>query len=319
MSSLPYWVAIAHIPDLGPKGFKRLLEIFASPEEVLAASPETLLEAGVLTPTQIDRLQRRGQRLDEIEAEISAWTEDGIQLLTWVDDAYPLLLHTISTPPPLLYVRGEIRPEDHRAVAIVGTRAPTPEGAEAARILAASLAREGVTIVSGLAEGIDTAAHLGALEAGGRTLAIVGCGLLQIGPPESACLAEEIVGNGAVISEVAPYTRMRTALLMARNRLQSGLSRAVIVVQTRTRGGSLATARNARQQKRLLFTCVWPPDIEASEGNAQLIDQGAIPLADPLDPTPILQAIASWTPPSPQEIEESDQLVLKGLGRRMEN
>jgi DNA processing protein len=214
---------------------------------------------------------------------LARYARHGIALLSLHDPAYPRPLLDLPSPPPLLYVLGELVAQDVNAVAIVGTRSPDARGAELAGAFARAFAERGVTIVSGLARGIDTAAHRGALEAEqGRSIAFLGCGLLRLYPPENVGLAGRIARHGALASEVPPETEVSRGLLLARDRLQAGMSRAVIVVQAHRKCGSLVTARHARQCGRLVFGVPWekPP---FSEGWEELQKLGARPVTADTD------------------------------------
>jgi DNA processing protein len=178
----------------------------------------------------------------------------GIRVITWEDATlYPQNLLLCDDAPPVLFTRGNPQPSDSRAVAIIGTRTPRPESAELAQTLAYELASRGWTIVSGLALGIDAAAHHGALAANGRTLAVLGSGLMRVYPPANHDLAHRIAADGVLLSELHPDEKVSPQHLIARNRITSGLSRAVIVVQSGEDSGSMSTARRARQQGRTVF------------------------------------------------------------------
>jgi DNA processing protein len=205
----------------------------------------------------------RAVRLEQVEAELLSLEDEGISMLVWDDEDYPANLRAAADAPPLLFVRGTVLPEDARAVAIVGTRTPSSRGLENAHITAAALAVRGLTVISGLALGVDTAAHTGTLEAGGRTLAVLGSGLRAIHPRSNAELAERIAVSGALLSELHPNTPVRGSQLMARDRIISGLSRAVVVVEARLESGSLDTARHAREQERPLFAIPGSPGCDA--------------------------------------------------------
>jgi DNA processing protein len=207
--------------------------------------------------------------------EIASWRAQGIELITIGDDGYPRALGDLRAPPPLLYLRGSLRPEDSRAVAIVGTRKPDRRGRAFARKLGYEFATRGFTIVSGLARGIDAAAHRGALRAEqGRTIAVLGCGLLRLYPPENALLANSIASHGCLAAEVPPDAEVETKLLLMRDRIQAALARAVIVVQAHGECGSIVTARHAVRCDRLLYGVPWeePP---FSEGWGTLRSLGA--------------------------------------------
>jgi DNA processing protein len=188
---------------------------------------------------------------------------------------YPTLLHDIHDPPPLLYVRGTVEPDDSLAIALVGSRRCTPYGARICESLARSLCRAGLTVVSGLARGIDAAAHRGALRAGGRTLAVVANGLEEIYPPEHRELAGQIAAAGAILSEMPMRQQPIAGLFPQRNRLIAGLCLGVVVVEAAPRSGSLLTAQHAMEQNREVFAVPGPVDSLTSRGCHQLLRDGA--------------------------------------------
>jgi len=266
-----HWLALSTIPGIGGATARRLVEHFGSAEAVLDASAEELQRLPRLTAEVVARLQAIS--LEALEAELTALSDEGLQVVTWDDEDYPANLRLVSDAPPVLFVRGELRPSDAQAVAIVGTRQPTPPAVTLAETLGRELAGRGLTIVSGLALGIDTAAHRGALQAAdGRTLAVLGSGLRAIHPRGNLPLAEAIAQRGALLSELHPATPPLGPNLMARDRLISGLSRAVIVVEANEKSGSLDTAAKARRQGRLLFA------LPGSPGTQALLAAGAEPL-----------------------------------------
>lgn len=268
-----HWLALSTVPGIGGVTARRLVERFGRVEAIWDAPDEELGRVPRITPEVIARL--RAVSLDALEAELLALAEEGLDVVTWDDARYPARLREIDDAPLLLFVRGELRPEDAQAVAIVGTRWPTPQAAALAETLAYELAQRGFTIVSGLALGIDTAAHRGALRAeGGRTLAVLGSGLRAIHPRENVSLAEAITRRGALLSELHPNTPPRGPNLMARDRIVSGLSQAVVVVAAGEKSGSLDTAARAQRQGRLVFA------IPGSPGTDALLSS----YAQPLDP-----------------------------------
>ncbi len=274
----PWWAALQQIPGVGAGTMLRLSRSFGSAQAAVHASTQDLIARGALSRDQAERLHEVRESLDSLRGRIAAWEAQGIALVSMEDASYPVGLHDLRSPPPLLYLRGELTPADARAVAIVGTRGPTAKGARMARRLARELAQRGFADVSGLARGIDTAGHRGALSAaGGRTLAVLGCGVSQIYPPENTMLAQRISKRGCVMAEVPPDTEVAGPLLLARDRLQAALSRAVIVVQAHRDCGSIVTARHAVRVRRLLYAVPWsePP---FSEGWDQLRAMGAEPL-----------------------------------------
>ncbi len=237
-----------------------------------------------------------------------------LDVITPDDGAYPESLLTISSPPPLLYVKGSLIPEDRQAVAIVGARKADFRGKGIAKALAFSLAKQGLTVVSGLARGIDTQAHLGALAGGGRTIAVLGSGFSRFYPPENRQIGEKIAGQGAIISEFSCRRAPDPRNFPRRNRLISGLSLGVVVVQATRRSGSMITARMALEQGREVFAVPGPPESPLSHGCHALIKQGA-KLVETVDD--ILEELniapISTEPPAP----DSETPVLKGISKRL--
>ncbi|MCL6614511.1 MAG: DNA-processing protein DprA [Firmicutes bacterium] len=271
---LPFWIALNKVPGIGPKRFGQLIQCFGSARAAWEASPEALAAAGI-GPRAAETLVEARRRIAP-EEEMARVVREGVGVLALYLPGYPRLLAKIPDPPPVLFVRGKIGPEDEAAVAVVGTRNPTPTGRFTAERLAGDLARQGVTIVSGMARGIDTAAHRGAIEAGGRTIAVLGSGLDVVYPPENLGLYEEIAaGRGAVVSESPLGTDPLPMNFPARNRVISGLSLGVVVIEAASDSGSLITAGHAAEQGREVFAVPGPVELELSRGPNRLIKQGA--------------------------------------------
>ncbi|HEC24075.1 MAG TPA: DNA-protecting protein DprA [Chloroflexi bacterium] len=250
--STAHWVALATTARVGGKTITCLLAHFGSLEAILSATPEELIRVPRVGPRTAAAIASID--LGATEAEIARLAEQDVRILTWEDAAYPPNLLRCDDAPPVLFLRGELAPAHSQAVAIVGTRQPEERAASLAYRMGYELARRGWTIVSGLAIGVDTAAHRGALAAGGRTLAVLGSGVLNVYPRRNRSLAGAIMGSGVVLAEVHPEAAVSPQNLIARNRITSGLSRAVIVVEAAEDSGSLSTARRARQQGRMVFT-----------------------------------------------------------------
>ncbi len=256
--------------------FRLLLHTFGCAQEAWNAPRQALAETGLPASVLRNLLNLRAeldvQRVwDDIQAQ-------GIQVLTWEDPAYPERLQSISQPPPVLYVRGTLLSDDAWAVAVVGTRRVTRYGRQVAEEIATGLARHGVTVVSGLARGVDGVAHRAALQAGGRTLAVLGCGVDHIYPPEHRSLAEDILQAGALVSDYPPGTPPDAANFPARNRIISGLSLATVVVEAGETSGALITARFAVEQGRDVFAVPGGIYAPLSKGPNRLLKQGAHPL-----------------------------------------
>ena len=262
------------VPGVGPQTGRALLEAFGSAGAVLGASTIRLRGVDGVGPKLAEKIGRARDEHDP-DRELALCRERGVTPIAGGVPGYPEALAEIADPPNLLYVRGSIEPRDALAVAIVGSRKCTPYGIRIAEKLAASLARVGLTIVSGLARGIDAAAHRGALRVGGRTIAVLANGLNEIYPPEHEGLAAEIAGSGAVLSEMPMRQQPLAGLFPQRNRIISGLSLGVIVVEATPRSGSLSTASHATDQNREVFAVPGPVDSLSSVGCHRLIRDGA--------------------------------------------
>ena len=270
-----YWVALNMAAGIGPVRFQRLLDICGGARGAWEASDLDLAAAGLERRTA-DSLRRLRQRTSP-EAVARRLAQLGIRALTLLDNEYPSNLRQIADAPPVLFVRGRLLAEDSLAVALVGTRRATAYGRAVTERLARDLATAGVTVVSGLAKGVDTAAHVAALEAGGRTLAVLGNGLDQVYPPENGALARRIAedGRGALVSEFAPGVPPDAVNFPRRNRIISGLSRGVVVVEAAERSGSLITAQYALEQGREIFAVPGSPLDPRAKGANRLIKEGA--------------------------------------------
>lgn len=262
------------VPGVGPLTRQALLERFGSAEAVFAAAPSQLRAVAGVGTTLARKILAAHEEIDA-ERELRLCQEQGVTIVADTDPAYPRLLQEVHSPPAFLFVHGELKPEDALAVAIVGTRHASSYGRQQAERLAAGLARAGLTIVSGLARGIDAVAHRAAIQAGGRTLAVLGSGVLNIYPPEHKGLAEEIRGHGALLSENPPLCEPVAGAFPQRNRLISGLSLGVIVIEAAERSGALITARHAMEQGREVFAVPGRVDSRTSRGCHRLIRDGA--------------------------------------------
>lgn len=271
--SLQYWVGFSRVPGIGPVRLRALLDYFGDIQAAWNASPATLLAVGLDRRSTETLVTLRG-KLD-LAAELERVARSGGRVLTWDSPEYPAALRNIADPPPVLYVRGQFLPRDEWALAVVGTRRATVYGREATRSLVGGLAASGVTIVSGLAHGIDTHAHQVALDAGGRTLAVLGSGIDVIYPAENRKLAELIVNSGAILSEYPLGAQPESGNFPRRNRIISGLSLGVLVVEGTKSSGAMITADYAAEQGREIFAV--PGNILSpnSAGPNYLIQQGA--------------------------------------------
>ena len=267
------WIALRAVEGIGPVLFRRLLERFDTPGHVLSAAPDDLATVRGITPQIVEAIAAPACR-SFAEAECCRIEASGVRLLTFLDAEYPRRLFEIGDPPPLLYVQGVI-PVWEPAVAVVGSRRATREGLKAAERLSSELAGVGVLVVSGLARGIDTAAHRGALAGGGATVAVLGCGVDVDYPPENRPLAQQIAENGCILSEFPMGTQPLAEHFPRRNRIISGLSRGVLVVEAVEKSGSLITARYALDQGREVMAVPGPISTAACRGSNRLIKEGA--------------------------------------------
>lgn len=273
-------IALSLSPHIGAVTLDNLLSHFdQDPVAVFAAPRAELLQVRGVGPAIARDI--KAIDLPRIVQEIAAWRAHGIAILSTQDRDYPLLLRELEGAPPILFARGQLFDESWtKTIAIVGTRHPTKEARFMTLQLAAKLARHEYTVVSGLALGIDAAAHTGALAGPGPTIAVLGSGILNIYPEANKTLAARILGRGALLGELHPLWSANAQRLVARNRIISGLSQAVILVESQIDGGAMYTARFAGEQGRPVYTF----DLPAS-GNQALIQRGAIALKhdDPLD------------------------------------
>ncbi|MFZ5452276.1 MAG: DNA-processing protein DprA [Thermodesulfobacteriota bacterium] len=268
------WLALRSIPGVGLVLFQRLVQALGSPAGVFEAGIPELRSLKGVTPA-IAKAITSFKDWDRVEAQISRLAAAGAQVLTQDDPRFPARLLNIPYPPPYLFIRGALEAEDAQAVALVGTRAASYYGLKTCRHLAGALASRGWRVVSGLARGIDTAAHQGALEKGGRTLAVLGCGLDVVYPPENKKLYQQIPEQGALISEFPLGTPPEGRNFPVRNRLISGLSWAVVVVEAGDKSGTHITVQYALDQGREVLAVPGPVNSPNSVGPHRLIQQGA--------------------------------------------
>jgi DNA processing protein len=249
----------------------------------------------------------------DLEKYLERLNNRGIEILIWDDALYPPRLKEIDQPPPVLYLRGTLISEDHWAVAVVGTRRVSAYGRQVAEEIGSFLAANGVTVISGLARGVDAIAHQAALKAGGRTIAVLGCGVDRIYPPEHAQLAERIIANGAVLSDYPMGTPPDASNFPPRNRIISGLSMATVVVEAGETSGALITAQFAVDQGREVFAV--PGNILAlqSKGTNKLIAEGAHPLLSVRDLSDVLNLTHNTEQRQSRRILPTDETELKLL------
>lgn len=316
------YLQVTLTPGVGPQIATRLVAHFGSAEGILAASPTQLSEVegvGVAVARNLRSSLYRDKAVEVAELCQAA----GIDLIPPWDARFPRLLAELPDPPSLIYIRGQLLPTDGLSIAIVGTRGATQYGRSQAARFARILSRSGLTIVSGLARGIDAAAHQGALEAGGRTIAVLCSGVAEVYPPGHVDLAEQIVASGALISEYPPGTRPRRGMFPQRNRLISGLSLGTIVVEAAERSGALITARLSGEQGREVLAVPGLVTAPGSKGCHMLIRDGAILVRSPEDVLDALGPLVEGVTISPDQtvrdaselqLNEQETAVLQAIG-----
>jgi DNA processing protein len=276
-----YWIGFNLVKGIGPVRLEMLLDYFGDIQSAWNAKPFQLKAAG-LHDTLLTRMFEIQNQvvLDDLVEDIH---QQGFQVLTWDDPDYPERLREVNQSPFVLYLKGGLVPEDTWAVAIVGTRRYSSYGCQVTENIAYTLAQNGITIISGLARGVDGIAHQTALDAGGRTIAVLGSGIDVIYPPEHRTLARKISGKGAMISDYPLGTPPDGSNFPPRNRIISGLSKAVIVIEAGEKSGALITATYAAEQGRDVFAVPGKITSSLSKGTNLLIKQGAHPLLNPQD------------------------------------
>jgi DNA processing protein len=272
--SLKYWIALKSVEEVGCVGFRTLLQAFSSPQAIFSATAQTLQVIPGIGPKTADHI-RSFSNWGMAEREIERAREMGIDIITCEDRDYPGNLLNIYDYPPLLYVKGSLSPEEI-CVAVVGSRLASVYGRYTTEKISRELALRGITVVSGLARGIDAAAHSGALAGKGRTIAVLGCGLDIVYPPENKELAQAVAAHGALLTEFPFGTPPNAPNFPSRNRIISGISLGVVVVEAGEKSGSLITARIAAEQGRSVFAVPGEIGAAGSRGTHRLIKQGAM-------------------------------------------
>ena len=314
MSDLKYWVGFNRIQGIGRAKFLQLEGYFGDLERAWKASAAELKAAG-LDSKSIEAILVSRPDISP-DAELERLERNQIKALTWNDPAFPARLKEIYDVPPVLYVRGNITPEDEWTIAVVGTRRATIYGREVTERLVAELVRNRITVVSGLARGIDSIAHRTALEAGGRTIAVFACGLDEVYPPENVKLAQSIMEHGALVSEYPLGTRPKKEHFPLRNRIMSGLSLGVLVIEGDVNSGAMITAERALEQNREVFAVPGSILSPTSTGVNRLIKEGAKLVSDVQD---ILEELNLTMIPRQMEMRElvpeneTESLIIKHL------
>jgi len=317
MNEAEAYIALNMVPKIGPIRVKRLLEAFGSPSAVLAAPLDHLQSVRGMGQDAAKSL-REWESLVDLPGELALVREAGAKVLTLASSDYPTLLREIHDPPTVLYILGDILERDRHAIGVIGTRKPSHYATDCAKKLSYQLAYAGVTVVSGLARGIDTAAHQAALAAKGRTIGVLGSGLLEFYPPENRTLADKIATSGAVVTEFSMRVKADRQTFPMRNRIISGCSFGVLVVEAGANSGALISANQAGEQGRSIYAVPGRIDNPIAIGSNRLIQQGAkliTSAADILDDMGILFAEKpQLTPARAPELSGSEQAVHAALG-----
>ncbi len=311
------------VSGVGPLIRTRLIERFGSAAAVFFAKTDELRSVEGVGP-KVAKAIREAAASDMPARELALCRKHHVELLTQTSDAYPQELREIHDPPGVLFLRGQFLPADNLAVAIVGTRHATPYGLDQAERLASGLSRAGFTIISGLARGIDAAAHKAALAAGGRTIGVLGSGVLNVYPPEHEDLAERVIAQGALLSEYPPHSPPLSGAFPQRNRIVTGMSVGVVVVEAATRSGALISARHAMEQGRDVFAVPGRVDSRTSRGCHQLIRDGAKLVESVDDVLEELGPLPAAVPrsdgqgeirhPAELQLNDQEQAVLQAIG-----
>ena len=273
LEELKYWTAFHRIPGIGRVRYQALLGRFGSLADAWSAGPTDLRSAGL--EDRIVRAITTGRPNINPDIEVEQLGRHGVRALTWNDEDYPALLKEIDDAPPVIYVRGHLSAADKWALSVVGTRRPTPYGRQVAEEITYQLASNQICVVSGLARGIDAIVHHSAIQAGGRTVAVLACGLDIVYPSEHAKLAQDIIEHGALISEYPLGTQPRGDYFPRRNRILSGMTLGVLVIEGDLKSGAIITARWAADQNREVFAVPGSIFSPQSRGTNDLIQQGA--------------------------------------------
>src|SRR5436190_14796985 len=293
-------IALNMLPTMGPVRLRKLLEVFETPERVLVARRDALRAVEGIGRDVADQIVN-WENIVDLPAELERIGQFGAKVITTESAVYPKQLREIHAPPIVLYVWGELSERDQHAIAVIGSRRTTHYGTESAKKLAYQLAYAGLTIISGLARGIDTAAHQGALAAKGRTVAVIGAGLAKLYPPENAALAEKIQnGNGAVVSEFSMEIEPDRQTFPMRNRIISGWSHGILVVEAGLNSGALITAAQALEQGRSVYAVPGHINAPSAMGSNRLIQQGAKLVMDASDILDDLQVLLPEAKPLPE-------------------
>ena len=320
MNSTEACIALNMLPTMGPVRLRKLLEVFETPERILSAKRDQLRKIEGIGKEVVDQIAT-WESIVDLGAELERIKEFGATVITQESPTYPKSLREIHSPPIVLYVWGEIQERDQHAIGVIGARRTTHYGLESAKKLSYQIAYAGLTVISGLARGIDTAAHQGALAAKGRTIAVIGSGFLDIYPPENLGLAEKIrSGNGAVVSEFSMQIQPDRQTFPMRNRIISGWSHGILVVEAGLNSGALITATQAIEQGRSVYAVPGHINAPSAMGSNRLIQQGAKLVMSASDILDDLQILLPETKPSPEaavrllpELTSEERLVYDAI------
>jgi|UniRef100_A0A7C3UU68 DNA processing protein len=304
----PFFIALLDLPKITPRKVKNLLTHFRDPEKIFKAKREELATIDGIDEETISNILRF--KIKDCQEKIKRAQELKVKIISFLDEEYPQGLLNIKFFPPVLFLQGEIKKEDEKSIAIVGTRNPSVYGRDVAERFSFELAENGLTIISGLARGIDTLAHQGALAAGGRTIAVLGCGIDIPYPVENKNLREKIVERGAIISEFNLGTPPDRFNFPRRNRIISGLALAVLAVEAPEKSGVLITAWWASEQGKEVFAIPGPITSKRSEGTNRLIKDGATMVTSPAEILENLKIIPSKKEGRKLELSAEEEKVL---------
>jgi DNA processing protein len=300
MNSTEACIALNMLPSMGPVRLRKLCEVYGSPDRVLTAKRSELRVVEGIGDEVADQISN-WESIVDLQAELRRIKEFGATVITQESPSYPKPLCEIHAPPIVLYVWGEIQQRDHHGIGIIGARRTTHYGTESAKKLAYQIAYAGLTVISGLARGIDTAAHQGAIAAKGRTVAVIGSGLSKLYPPENLALAEKISnGNGAVVSEFSMEIEPDRQTFPMRNRIISGWSHGILVVEAGLNSGALITASQAIEQGRSVYAVPGHINAPSAIGSNRLIQQGAKLVMSASDILDDLQVLLPEAKPLPE-------------------
>src|SRR6185369_13025077 len=300
MNATEACIALNMLPTVGPVRLRKLLEVFREPQQILAAKRGDLRKVERIGNEVADQISNWESTID-LPAELQRIRDFGANVITQQSPLYPRALREIHAPPIVLYILGELMDRDHHAIGVIGARRTTHYGTESAKKLSYQLAYAGLTVISGLARGNDTAAHQGALATKGRTVAVIGSGLSKLYPPENAALAEKIrSGHGAIVSEFSMAIEPDRQTFPMRNRIISGWSHGILVVEAGLNSGALITASQALKQGRSIYAVPGQINVPTAQESNRLIQQGAKLVTRASDLRDDLQMLLPESRPSPE-------------------